>query len=137
MKMLSRSLFGLALLCVGMLSEAAFAQSFGHWHLPSTPAQFCGYGYGAGHHVPMIRPVDCEPLWVPRTIHVYGCQPGHAGAGYCDYRLPPANLAPQPQVQSFGRAQFPPHSDAQYAPRHEEIPRSPHLRRKPGFPQAR
>ena len=62
-----------------LLAGGASAQSFGHYHLPSTLPQFCGLGYGAGHHAPMIRPGKCcEPLRIERYVHVPGC--GACGA---------------------------------------------------------
>jgi len=77
--MTSRVPFACAIPCVcaffvaTLLAGGASAQSFGHYHLPSTLPQFCGLGYGAGHHAPMIRPGKCEPLRVQRYVHVPGC----------------------------------------------------------------
>ena len=72
--MTSRLLCGCAIFVATLLAGAASAQSFGHYHLPSTLPQFCGLGYGAGHHAPMIRPGKCcEPLRIERYVHVPGC----------------------------------------------------------------
>jgi hypothetical protein len=74
LKMTSRMLSICAVILAISISGEAVAQSFGHYHLPSTLPQFCGLGYGAGHHAPMIRPGKCcEPLRIERYVHVPGC----------------------------------------------------------------
>jgi hypothetical protein len=60
----------LALLMVGQ--GTALAASFGRWHVPSTPAQFFGYGYGPGHHAPMVRRHGVQPPVVPRVVWQQG-----------------------------------------------------------------
>lgn len=69
--------FGFILLA-NPLADQISAQSLGHYHLPSTLPQFCGLGYGAGHHAPMIRPTDCHPPRQQRYVRVPGC--GTCGA---------------------------------------------------------
>ncbi len=66
------------ILLASLLVDEVSAQSLGHYHLPSTLPQFCGLGYGAGHHAPMIRPMDCHPPRMQRYVRVPGC--GACGA---------------------------------------------------------
>jgi hypothetical protein len=44
----------------------AAAESIGFMHMPSTVAQFLGYGYGAGHHAPIVRTPAQRPAPTPR-----------------------------------------------------------------------
>jgi len=46
-----------ALIAAGlaMMVDQTAAQSIGFARMPSRPAQYMGYGYGAGHHAPMVR----------------------------------------------------------------------------------
>ncbi len=76
--MTSRVLGVSCLFLVSAWAASASAQSFGHYHLPSTLPQFCGFGYGPGHHAPMIRPTHCQPLRVDRFVRMPGC--GACGA---------------------------------------------------------
>jgi len=88
----------LAVVLVCLTVGTAEGQSLGRWRMPSTPAQFFGYGYGPGHHAPMVRMPSCTPQSVQRLDVVYprSCQ-GHSGCGSaaqpCAYRIAPA---PQP-----------------------------------------
>lgn len=68
-----RIMFALCVSLVCLRHDVAQAQSMGHYHLPSTMPQFCGLGYGAGHHVPMVREHHCHPPRIPRYVHVPGC----------------------------------------------------------------
>ncbi|MDZ4656268.1 MAG: hypothetical protein SH868_01680 [Bythopirellula sp.] len=61
-----------------LLADQVSAQLLGHYHLPSTLPQFCGLGYGPGHHAPMVRPMDCHPPRQQRYVRVSGC--GSCGA---------------------------------------------------------
>ncbi|QEG32865.1 hypothetical protein Pr1d_01260 [Bythopirellula goksoeyrii] len=74
--------FCCAALLALMLAGTSSAQSIGYWHLPSTHAQYCGFGCGPGHHVPMIRTHGCAPLRVPRCVHTRGCL--SSGLAYCE-----------------------------------------------------
>jgi hypothetical protein len=76
--MTSRLRGAFSLLLASMCVTPAPAQSLGHYHLPSTLPQFCGLGYGPGHHVPMIRPTGCHPPRIQRYVRVPGC--GACGA---------------------------------------------------------
>jgi len=69
------------------MSSTLFAQSMGRWHIPSTPAQFFGYGYGPGHQAPMVRARGYRPLHVPRLAVVEaGCEPFCRSGAYGDER---------------------------------------------------
>lgn len=48
-------------LAVCLLSSKANGWSAGRWNMPSTNAQYFGYGYGPGHHAPMLRMPCCHP----------------------------------------------------------------------------
>ncbi|NOY30839.1 MAG: hypothetical protein GXP28_11920 [Planctomycetes bacterium] len=68
-----------AVVLVCLTVGTAEGQSRGRWRLPSTPAQFFGYGHGPGHHAPMVRMPCCTPMSVQRLEFVRP-QVGH---GYC------------------------------------------------------
>lgn len=74
---MNRLVWGVAVvLAAWTFSSAAWAQSMGRWNVPSTPAQFFGYGYGPGHQAPIVRAPGYQPLRVPRLAVVpAGCQP--------------------------------------------------------------
>lgn len=79
-------LFSAAALLVCLSSGICEGQSIGRWRLPSTPAQYCGYGYGPGHHVPMIRKPHCQPLYVPRLAVAPGrCSGACFDASGCNW----------------------------------------------------
>ena len=123
-----------------LLACDSFAQSIGYWHLPSTVPQYCGFGCGPGHHVPMIRTHGCEALLVPRRVHTHCCPSG--GMAYCGgfggscespnchaeldaLVTPEANRpAPEPAVQLFS---YPSEENSQVLPTPpEESQTSPH-----------
>lgn len=78
LKMTPRILSLCLIFFVSLLAHEVSAQSLGHYHLPSTLPQFCGLGYGPGHHAPMIRPTQCHPPRMKRYVRVPGC--GACGA---------------------------------------------------------
>jgi hypothetical protein len=51
----------------------AWGWSAGRWNMPSTPAQYWGYGYGPGHHAPMLRMPCCRPPCLPRLEFTSDC----------------------------------------------------------------
>jgi len=69
---------GMALL---LASEVAQAQGLGWSTSPSTFWQCVGYGYGAGHHAPIVRTPQQEPgrqlrrLWAPNCYGQLGPAP--------------------------------------------------------------
>ena len=60
---------------VCLLSSEARGWSSGRWNMPSTPAQYFGYGYGPGHHAPMLRMPCCQPTQGPRVVFTPDCPP--------------------------------------------------------------
>jgi hypothetical protein len=95
--------FGAAL----VIAPAARAQSFGCMRMPSTLGQYFGYGYGAGHHAPIVRtpgvrpervqrmtisPRACGPLG-PAPYEMIGCYGGSCQGG-CEYGSGPYLGAP-------------------------------------------
>jgi len=54
--------------------ETARAQSVGCFGMPSRASQYFGYGYGAGHHAPIVRSWGQHPSRVPRNVHVPAAQ---------------------------------------------------------------
>jgi len=64
----------LALLLACFCIDAARAQAYGPWRIPSTSAQFCGYGFGAGHHAPIVRSLGGNPPHVARMVFVPASQ---------------------------------------------------------------
>jgi len=60
----------LALLLACWCIDAARAQAYGPWRIPSTSAQFFGYGFGAGHHAPIVRTLGGCPPRVARMVFV-------------------------------------------------------------------
>jgi hypothetical protein len=93
--MASRTRWAAAILVAGAglaCSAPSHAQSFGCSKMPSTVCQYLGWGYSAGHHVPIVhtpwlRPertqrvafsaASCGSL-TPAPYIVYGCYDGHA-----------------------------------------------------------
>ncbi len=52
-----------------LTASAAHAQSAGFMRMPSTPMQYLGLGYGAGHHAPIVRtPAEHPPAMQRRTF---------------------------------------------------------------------
>jgi hypothetical protein len=56
-----------------LLSSEAWGWSSGRWNMPSTPAQYFGYGYGPGHQAPMLRMPCCQPMEGPRIAYTSDC----------------------------------------------------------------
>jgi hypothetical protein len=54
-------------------TDRAAAESIGCMKMPSTVAQFLGYGYGAGHHVPIVRTPAHHPAPTPRRVVAPPC----------------------------------------------------------------
>ena len=97
-----------------------YGQSFGCAHLPSTVVQYLGYGYGAGHHLPIVKtpwqhpqraqrmafaPPQCGPLG-PAPYEIYGCY-----GGQC---MGPAMLGPSPAAPPEPPMPMP--AEAMFAP---------------------
>jgi hypothetical protein len=100
-------LYAIALVMACAAADAS-AQAIGVYHMPSTVPQYLGWGYGAGHHAPMVcsaaqrpdrstRLAKAQPCYGPlgpacyEPIGCYGggcCMAPHASAG-------PALLRPQ------------------------------------------
>lgn len=80
----------LALLVVCPATGAAYAQSFGPWHVPSTSAQFCGHGFGAGHHAPIVHTPCCRPPHVQRMAMVPANQ--RTNCGPCGLAIHPLQV---------------------------------------------
>jgi hypothetical protein len=90
---MSRTRISLIALATGMMMLAASqasGQSLGFLKLPSTVPQYLGWGYGAGHHAPIVKtpamrpprmqrmtyyPAYCGPLW-PADYEPIGCYGG-------------------------------------------------------------
>jgi len=64
----------LALLLACWCIDAARAQAYGPWRIPSTSAQFFGYGFGAGHHAPIVRSLGGCPPRIARVAFVPASQ---------------------------------------------------------------
>jgi hypothetical protein len=67
------------------------AESLGRASMPSTVAQYFGYGYGAGRHAPLVRTPGMHGPHVPRNVRV----PRYAG---------PLYPAPYSSVRCYGEA---------------------------------
>lgn len=65
----AQSIVGLlAAAIVATASSEAPAQSFGFYSMPSRLSQYLGYGYGAGHHAPIVKTPGQRPPRVPRHV---------------------------------------------------------------------
>ena len=53
---------------LGVVSHSAAAQSFGFYSMPSRFTQYLGYGYGAGHHAPIVKSPNQHPPRVPKHV---------------------------------------------------------------------
>jgi hypothetical protein len=51
----------------------ASAQAIGLYHMPSTVAQYLGYGYGAGRHAPIVCTAAQRPARSPRIAKAPPC----------------------------------------------------------------
>ncbi len=58
----------LAAAIVATASSEGSAQSFGFYSMPSRVSQYLGYGYGAGHHAPIVKTPGQRPLRMPRHV---------------------------------------------------------------------
>jgi hypothetical protein len=58
----------LAVAATAVASGGASAQSFGFYSMPSRVSQYLGYGYGAGHHAPIVKTPGQHPVRVPRHV---------------------------------------------------------------------
>jgi hypothetical protein len=94
--MFCRATFTLSLIAAATVvtgETPCHGQSVGCARMPSTWAQYLGWGYGAGHHAPMVRtpwqhpdrvqrmafaPPQCGPL-APAPYEIQGCYGGHCG----------------------------------------------------------
>ncbi len=85
-----------AALCLGAFGPAAeaCAESIGRASMPSSVAQYFGYGYGAGRHAPLVRTPGMHGPQVPRNVRV----PRYAG---------PLYPAPYASVRCYGEACYP------------------------------
>lgn len=105
-------LFAIALVlaCAAGARDAS-GQAIGLYHLPSTVPQYLGWGYGAGHHAPMICSPAQRPERSPRIaksppcygplgpacyepIGCYGAPCGGAGPVLMHPQLTAAPVAP-------------------------------------------
>jgi hypothetical protein len=103
MKFLTRfAAVGLAASAWMGAADPASAQSTGWMAVPSTTAQFFGYGYGAGHHAPIVRTPAQAPLRMDRRTWLPACYGTLAPAAYATpgcwcggcYGGLPATMAP-------------------------------------------
>lgn len=62
----------LAALALGgvAICAAASAQGIGCANMPSTVPQYFGFGYGAGHHAPIVRTPAQQPPRMDRRVRV-------------------------------------------------------------------
>jgi hypothetical protein len=97
-----------ALLVVGTLSTST-CQAAGRWHVPSTPCQYMGYGFGPGYHAPMVL----GPTWkswpaspgVQRVAHppqapCPQCVGGFAGYGAANSYYPAGEFGASELMQA-------------------------------------
>ncbi|HEX6961419.1 MAG TPA: hypothetical protein VF175_06095 [Lacipirellula sp.] len=85
---------GLIALCgfgAASLDQSTLAASLGRASMPSTIAQYFGYGYGAGHHAPIVRTPGMHPDHAPRNVRL----PRSAG---------PLYPAPYEPLRCYGEA---------------------------------
>lgn len=49
--------------------------AIGRWHMPGSLCQYCGHGFGGGHHAPMVRSPGVDPVRVPRRSYSSASKP--------------------------------------------------------------
>jgi hypothetical protein len=101
----------LVFLAVEPAAEAA-AESIGRASMPSSVAQYFGYGYGAGRHAAIVRTPGMHGPNVPRNVRV----PRYVG---------PLYPAPYAQVRCYGEACYPseaPAAEPEPAPMPDVMP---------------
>lgn len=137
-----------ALLALSLMQSASLAKGTGLWRLPSSTAQYFGYGYGPGHHAPMIRSPGYRPPQVQRLKFIPANQGPFCATGHCqmiagyqslpiqadlwtlDAMTAPAQTMPQPTLVPQ-HAQPYPHMVSPQAPsQHRPLP-SPSPERVP------
>jgi hypothetical protein len=84
-------LMALALAAIAATLGNAEAQSLGCFEMPSRVTQYFGYGYGAGHHVPIARTPGPGPGRIPLNVTL----PATCGGPY---------VAPYQPVGCYGEA---------------------------------
>jgi hypothetical protein len=79
-----------AFLLIGAIvwpASTVLGQSIGCARMPSTVGQYFGYGYGAGHHAPIVRTPGHRPTRAPRMAVVHPAEgalyPAPYGPGGC------------------------------------------------------
>lgn len=72
-----------ALLALSFMPSVSLAKGTGLWRLPSSTAQYFGYGYGPGHHAPMIRSPGYQPPQVQRLKFIPAKQGPFCPTGHC------------------------------------------------------
>lgn len=147
-------MYGLRLTAATILlcscAEPLFALDCGLWNVPGNAGQFCGKGFGAGHHAPMVRAPHRHPPHVARvefersqrqctpacyacahpTCHMGGCVTGQCGGvgyrgGYHTQPAPACHQTPTPalQMQNIAPSIFgPPQEPSTPAPAHGMLP---------------
>ena len=106
MKRVQSIALGLLAAIAATASSEASAQSFGFYSMPSRVSQYLGYGYGAGHHAPIVRTPGQHPPRVPRHAKApAACGPLYAApvapigcTGESCYPAPVPNYAPGPTM---------------------------------------
>jgi hypothetical protein len=96
----------LAVASLTAAADAASAQSFGMYSMPSRVTQYLGYGYGAGHHAPIVKTPGQRPPRVPRHVKApAACGPLYAApvapigcTGESCYPAATPNFAPGPPM---------------------------------------
>ena len=75
-----RSTIASALAALAVLAGSQFAGAAGYWNVPSHFCQWCGCGFGAGYHAPLILgppTYDCfagpNEIRVPYAPNPYAC----------------------------------------------------------------
>ena len=98
-----------ALVLILAAAERGVGQSFGFMSMPSSFAQYLGYGYGPGRHAPLVAVPGRHPQRTPRKAYMseylepapydtIGCGGWGADCG-CAQGMAPA---PAPVVQDYG-----------------------------------
>jgi hypothetical protein len=133
MRVMCLAVGGAVMLAALASGRPAAAQSLGCLALPSTVPQFFGYGYGAGHHVPIVRTPRQQPPRMQRRAMAPACygplcpQPYMPAGCYgpacdcpachdsalgppCEAAMPPQRpigIAPQPRMAPMPVASLP------------------------------
>lgn len=113
------------LLVSSFIDSTTLAKGTGLWRLPSSTAQYFGYGYGPGHHAPMIRSPGYRPPQVQRLKFIPAKQGPFCNAGNCQASAGYQSLPVEADMWALGALEAPAGMSLQPMPYLQHQPMAP------------